>query len=109
MKNKVVRRMVNVKNYVQRRAEDLKGQNEQRAELVLEMKDLANAAETEKRAMTEDEDARFNELDDKVKALDSTIKKLERARDLKLNAVSDPKKKELKQEEIEERAFETFI
>lgn len=109
MKNRKARRTVNVKNYVQRRAEDLKSLNEQRVELVQEMKDLANTAETEKRAMTEEEDARFNELDDKVKALDSTIKKLERARDLRINAVSDTKKEELKQEEIEERAFESYI
>lgn len=109
MKNRAARKAVKIKNYVQRRAEDLKTLSEQRAELVQEMKDLAGTAETEQRAMTEEEDARFAELDGKVKALDSTIEKLERARDLKLNVVSDHKKEELKKEEIEERAFETFI
>lgn len=109
MRNKAARKAVKIRDYVQRRAEDLKTLSEQRAELVQEMKDLAGTAETEQRAMTEEEDARFAELDGKVKALDSTIEKLERARDLKLNVVSDHKKEELKKEEIEERAFETFI
>lgn len=103
------RRTANVKDYIQRRAEDLKTLNEQRAELVQKMKDLAENAETEKRAMTEDEDAQFDEMDGKVKAIDATIKRLERARDLRLNVVSDDKKDELKQEEIEERAFEAYI
>lgn len=109
MKNRLARKSVKVRNYVQRRAEDLKSLNEQRAELVQEMKSLAETAETEKRAMSEEEDSRFNELDEKVKALDATIAKVERARDLKLNVVSTEKKEALKKEEIEERAFEAFI
>lgn len=109
MRNRMARKAVKVRNYVQRRAEDLKSLNEQRAELVQEMKSLAETAETEKRAMSEEEDSRFNELDEKVKALDATIAKVERARDLKLNVVSAEKKEALKKEEIEERAFEAFI
>ena len=109
MRNRLARKSVKVRNYVQRRAEDLKSLNEQRAELVQEMKSLAETAETEKRAMSEEEDSRFNELDEKVKALDATIAKVERARDLKLNTVSNEKKEELKKEEVEERVFETFI
>lgn len=109
MRRMATRRAAEVKDYIQRRAEDLKTLNEQRAELVQEMKDLAGAAETEKRAMTEEEDARFDELDGKVRALDATIAKLERARDLKLNVISDKRKEELKQEEVEERAFEAYI
>lgn len=109
MKNRPVRRAVSIRYYVQRRAEDLKTLNEQRTELVQEMKDLAETAETEKRAMTEEEDSRFSELDEQVKALDATIAKVERARDLKLNVISDEKKNDLKKEEIEERAFEAYI
>lgn len=103
------RKTVRIKDYVQRRAEDLKTLNEQRTELIQEMKELARAAETEKRAMTEEEDTRFDELDGKVKAIDATITRLERARDLKLNVIANEKKAELKQEEIEERAFEAYI
>ncbi len=109
MRKKTARRAVKVRDYVQKRAEDLKALIEQRAELVQEMKDIAGNAEMEKRAMTEDEDAKFDELDGKVKAIEATITKLERARELKLNAVSNERREELKQEEIEERAFETYI
>ena len=109
MKNRAARRAVRIRDYVQRRAEDLKSLTEQRAELVQEMKDLAGAAETEQRALTQEEDDKFGELDGKVKALDSTIAKLERARELKLNVLSDTKKEQLKKEEIEERAFESYI
>ena len=44
-----------------------------------------------------------------MKALDSTIEKLERARDLKLNVTGTEKREELKQEELEERAFANYI
>ncbi len=109
MKRKAVRRTAAIRHYMQKRAEDLKTLNEQRAELVQQMKDLAGNAEKEERALTEDEDSKFQELDDQVKAIDSTILKLERARDLKLNVVSDEKKEELKKEEMEERAFANYI
>lgn len=95
--------------YMQYRAEDLKSLTEQRAELVQQMKDLTGTAETEKRAFSEEEDQKFEDLDKRVKALDSTIEKLERARDLKLNVTSTEKHEELKQEELEERAFAAFI
>lgn len=109
MKNMAVRRIVNVKNYVLRRAENLKSLQEQRTEIVQEMKELANAAEVEQRALTEEEDNRFSDLDDKIRAIDATIERLERARDLKLNVISDNRKDELKKDEAEERAFEFYI
>ncbi len=98
-----------VKQYMQYRAEDLKSLTEQRADLVQRMKDLTATAETEKRAFSEEENTQFDELDNKVKALDSTIEKLERARDLKLNVASTEKHEELEKEELEERAFAAFI
>lgn len=104
-----MRRRVIARQYMQYRAEDLKSLTEQRAELVQQMKDLTAAAETEKRAFSPEEDTQFDELDKKVKALDSTIEKMERARDLKLNVTSTEKHEELKQEELEERAFAAYI
>lgn len=103
---------VNVRASIQYRAEDLKTLIEQRTDLVQEMKDLTEKAETEKRAFTEEEDARFDEIDKELKAIDSTIAKMERARDLKLNVTSTQKKTEDEQkekEELEERAFEAYI
>lgn len=104
-----MRKKAIVRQYMQYRAEDLKSLTEQRAELVQQMKDLTSTAETEKRAFSEEEDQQFEDLDKKVKALDSTIEKLERARDLKLNVTSTAKHEGLKQEELEERAFAAYI
>ncbi len=104
-----MRKKVNAKQYMQYRAEDLKGLTEQRADLVQQMKDMTSAAETEKRAFSEEEDQKFDDLDKQVKALDSTIEKMERARDLKLNTVTKEKHEELKTEELEERAFANYI
>lgn len=98
-----------VRQYIQCRAEDLKGLTEQRAELVQQMKDLTGRAETEKRAFSPEEDTQFDDLDKQVKALDSTVEKLERARDLKLNTTSTAKHEELKQADLEERAFAAYI
>ena len=104
-----MRKKVITKQYMQYRAEDLKGLTEQRAELVKQMKDLTSTAETEKRAFSPEEDQKFEDLDKQVKALDSTIEKLERARDLKLNVTSTAKHENLEKEELEERAFAAFI
>ena len=43
-----MRRKAKVKKWMQRRADDLKSLIEQRADLVQEMNDLTNTAETEK-------------------------------------------------------------
>lgn len=104
-----MRKKAVVRQYMQYRAEDLKSLTEQRADLVQQMKDLTSAAETEQRAFSPEEDQRFDDLDKQVKALDSTIEKLERARDLKLNVTGTEKHEELKQEELEERAFANYI
>lgn len=104
-----MRKKAVVRQYMQYRAEDLKSLTEQRADLVQQMKDLTSTAETEQRAFSEEEDQKFDDLDKQVKALDSTIEKLERARDLKLNVTSTEKHEDLKQEELEERAFAAYI
>lgn len=104
-----MRKKAVVRQYMQYRAEDLKSLTEQRADLVQQMKDLTSTAETEQRAFSEEEDQKFDDLDKQVKALDSTIEKLERARDLKLNVISTGKHEDLKQEELEERAFAAYI
>lgn len=104
-----MRKKAIIRRYMQFRAEDLKSLTEQRAELVQQMKDLTATAETEKRAFSQEEDQKFDDLDRQVKTLDSTIEKLERARNLKLNVTSTTKHEELKQEELEERAFAAYI
>ena len=104
-----MRKRINVDRTIQFRAEDLKSLEEQRNEAVQAMKDITAKAETEKRAFSEEETAQFDELEKKVKNLDASIERMQRARDLNLNVVDDKKKAELKKEEIEERAFENYI
>lgn len=85
---------------------------EQRAAFAKEMQDILDKAETEERAMTEEESSRFDELEGKIKDIDRTIKAEERARDLSLNVVDDKRKEELRAEEKEaqeERAFGNYI
>ncbi len=107
------RRKVAARKAMQFRAETLKGLHEQRVALVQEMKDLADAAETEKRAMSEEEDAHFDELEKQVQALDKTIEKMERARNLKLDKQDDGQQNgedgQEDKEKLEERAFENYI
>lgn len=104
-----MRKKTIAKQHMQFRAEDLKSLNEQRIDLVQQMKDLTSKAEMEKRAFTDEENTQFDELEKKVKALDATIERMERARSLKLNTTSNENHEELKQEELEERAFAAYL
>lgn len=110
-KSREMRRKANIKKGLQLRAENLKTLIEQRADLVQQMEELANQAETEERAMTEEEDGKFDELEKQVKAIDSTIQKLERARTLKKGRQEKPGSQEEEKEiaERETRAFENYI
>ena len=95
---------------LQKRAEELKSLMEQRAELVEELKALTDVAELEKRAMSEEENKKFDDIEQKIKNIDATIERIERARDI-------PERKEQEKEEdsaeepteLEERAFEAHI
>lgn len=95
---------------LQKRAEELKSLMEQRAELVEGLKALTDAAELEKRAMSEEENKEFDDIEQKIKNIDATIERIERARDI-------PERKEQEKEEdsaeepteLEERAFEAHI
>lgn len=85
---------------------------EQRAAYQAEMQGILDTAESEERAMNEEETSKFDELEKKIKDIDRTIAAEERARDLTLNVVDDGKKEELRAEEIEEqeeRAFANYI
>ena len=85
---------------------------EQRAAYEQEMQEILDKAESEERAITEEESTKFDELEGKIKDIDRTIKAEERARGLKLNVLDDKKKEELRAEEKEtqeERAFENYI
>lgn len=85
---------------------------EQRAAMRAELDKLLRTAETEERAMTDEENSRFDELENGIKAIDETIAKEQRAQSL--TQVDDPAKAEPKtaeptKEEAEERAFVDYI
>ena len=99
-----------IRRELQKRAEDLKGLMEQRADLVEELKAITDGAEMEKRALSEDEEKKFDEIEEKIKKIDSTIERMERARNIPAVKKAEEQKKEDKtQEQLEERAFEAYV
>lgn len=88
---------------------DYKKLLEARNAAVEELRALSASIQTENRAFTDEEDAKFTELEKKIKDLDATIEKLERARELSLADIEhEPAKQETK-EELEERAFLAYV
>ena len=92
----------------------LKSLIEKRNSIVEEINNLFKGAETEKRALTEDEQATFDAKNAELKALDKTIESAREARSLSMMDDETPKTPEEKEEkrsveETEKRAFETFL
>lgn len=92
---------------------NLKKLYEERNAKITAMKTILSKMETEERAeMTAEESAAFDKAEAEVRALEETISRAEKARDLTLNVVTDEKKEELRAEEVEaaeERAFANYI
>lgn len=87
---------------------------EKRNSIVEEINNLFKGAETEKRALTEDEQSTFEAKTAELKALDKTIEAKREARSLTMMDDETPKTPEEKREErsteeLEARAFENFI
>lgn len=84
---------------------------EKRNALVDEINAIFTQAETEQRALTEDEQATFDTKTAELKALDKTIEAKKKARSLSMMKNETPKTPEEKRsvEETERRAFETLI
>lgn len=84
----------------------LKALMEKREDLQKEMEQLVNTAEAEERAMTKEEIEKFDQLEEEIRAVDETIERTEKARNM------DPAPKTgsgNKTEEEELRAFEDFV
>lgn len=90
---------------------------EERAKHCQEMESLVNGANGEERALTEEEQARFEELEKKVAAIDATIEADKKAREKKMEEPTpddddpspDDKPTDEEKEKAEERAFADFI
>lgn len=80
---------------------------EKRNSLASEMNDMVNKAAEEVRAMTEDEDKQFAELESEIRALDSTIEKA-KAEVALVAAEVDTEERSLEDAEIEKREIADF-
>lgn len=87
---------------------------EKRNSIVEEINNLFKAAETEKRALTEEEQSTFEAKTAELKSLDKTIEAKREARSLTMMDDEIPKTPDAKEEkrsteELEARAFETYL
>ena len=82
-----------------------KAMMEKREELYGQMQDILKNAETEKRALSEQEQAEFDRLETEIAALDGTMEREERARGLE----KKEKAEKSTGEDAEERAFAQYI
>lgn len=82
-----------------------------RAGLLVILNGLLEAAKTEERAFTEDEEKKFNETEAEIKRLDATIEAEKRAQGISELKIPEeaPKGEQLTKEQLEERAFTDFI
>lgn len=108
------RKKARTRAMMQTRSENLKSMAEQRAELMQQMKQLTEKAETEQRAFSEKEDQQFDELEQKIKDIDKTMEKLDRARGIpqgsqRQEGETGEEKEEKDKERREERAFAAYI
>lgn len=92
---------------------NLKALIEKRNAIVEEMNEMFKTAETEVRALTEDEQAKFEAKTAELKALDKTIESAKDVRSLGAMDVPTEERKSVekdeKVEDVEARAFETLI
>ncbi len=90
---------------------DLKKLMEQRADLQAELDGILNKAKAEERAMTDEEVKQFDAAEAKMKSIDATIQREERARALDIKPGKQAKDKEEVEERAvtEEKAFANYI
>lgn len=92
---------------------NLKALIEKRNAIVDEMNEMFKTAETEVRALSEDEQAKFEAKTAELKALDKTIECAKEARSLNTMDVPTEERKAVekdeKVEDVEARAFETYL
>ena len=87
----------------------LKYLDEQRAENQNKMQEILDKAKSEKRALSEEEIAKFNELKKLILEIDATINAEEEAREMDIEEKKEKPAGEVPAEDKEERAFVDFI
>lgn len=86
-----------------------KGLEEKRTDLMLEMNKIIQGAKAETRTLTDQEETRFEEIKKEIKKIDTTLSAIEEEQRMQPKKINKDKKKEVSQEELEERAFENFL
>lgn len=89
--------------------EFLKKMRENREEKVKAMENVLNAAKTENRAMTAEEQEKFGNIEKEIADIDKTIEAEERAIEAKNKNTGGGEPKKETQEELEERAFVKYV
>lgn len=89
--------------------EFLKKMRENREEKVKALENVLNAAKTENRAMTAEEQASFDAIEKEIADIDKTIEAEERAIEAKNKNAGGGEPKKETQEELEERAFVKYV
>lgn len=84
----------------------LKALMEKRAEYQAVMEELLDLAEQEKRAMTDEETSRFDEAENEIRAIDETIEREERARNIQKQKASSSEEERATEEE---KAFADYV
>ena len=77
-----------------------KGYEEKRAELLNEMKGIVDAAKAETRALTEEENTRYEEIRTEIQNIDSILEKIEEERSFEEKKPAGKKEEERSQEDI---------
>ena len=88
---------------------NLKALIENRAELQSQLEAIVNTADTETRAVTDEERAEFDKLEKQIKDIDATIEMEERARKMEKKETKVEAPIEERAEVVEERAFLNYI
>lgn len=100
---------INKRRVKEFRAEPLKGLVEQRAELLEALNAIVEKAKAETRAISDEEQESFDELESKIKAIDATIEAEKRATELEVKEAQTKKEEADEEEDPEVRAFENFL
>ena len=77
-----------------------KGYEEKRSELLNEMKDIVDGAKAETRALTEEENTRYEEIRTEIQNIDSILEKIEEERSFEEKKPAGKKEEERSQEDI---------
>lgn len=83
-----------------------KGLEEKRNDLKSEMSSMLENAKAEERALTQEEVAKFDEIEQEIKNIDATILREEKVEDMEEKEI---KKENLTQEERDYKAFEGYV